>query len=252
MDQRQQALKALGIVPQFDVLYPELSVKEHLQMYAGLKGVARKDNLTWALYIAKKVSLGGDLFDKPCKNLSGGMKRRLSIAIALLSNPKILFLDEPTTGLDPDMKRSIWDIVEQMREGRCIILTTHAMDEAEALCNRIGIMAQGSLKCIGTPSHLRQRYGSTFELTFTISQSTGDLDAFLNEYTDSAIRVSSYGQTRVYTMDKAHMDLTSLFTMILKGQDEGFYTEWGISNTTLDEVFCAITAESEGVLDNEY
>jgi ABC-type multidrug transport system ATPase subunit len=254
VDQRQDALKQLGIVPQFDVLYPNLSVKEHLQMYAAIKGVVNKDNLNWALHIAEKVALGGDLFDKPSKNLSGGMKRRLSIAIALLSDPKILFLDEPTTGLDPDMKRSIWEIVERMREGRCIILTTHAMDEAEALCDRIGIMAQGSLKCVGTPSHLRQRYGSTFELTFTVSLSedSNALDEFLKTYSTTATLVSAFGQTRVFTMDKDQMDLTSLFTMLLKGQEDNFYTEWGISNTSLDEVFCAITAASEGANTNEF
>jgi ABC-type multidrug transport system ATPase subunit len=255
VEQRKQALNELGIVPQFDVLYPELSVKEHLQMYAAVKGVVRQENLMWATHIANKVSLAGELFNKPCKNLSGGMKRRLSIAIALLSNPKILFLDEPTTGLDPDMKRSIWEIVEHMRHGRCIILTTHAMDEAETLCNRIGIMANGSLKCIGTPAHLRKRYGSTFELTFTIAPSAdvdGNLDGFLKEFSETATCVSAFGQTRVYTMDKDQMDLASLFTMILKGQAEGLYSEWGISNTSLDEVFCAITAESEGAQANEF
>ena len=248
--QRQQVLKEIGIVPQFDVLYPELSVSEHLQMYAGLKGVTNKDNLEWALYIAKKVALGGELFHRPCKNLSRDMKQRLSIAIALLSNPKILFLDEPTTGLDPAMKRSIWEIIEQLQENRCIVLTTHAMDEAEALCTRVGIMVQGRLKCIGTPLQLQKRYGGTFELVFTQSQSKRDLDDFLNHFSKSAKCVSSFGQTLVYTIDNTHMDLTSLFTMVLQGKDQGLYSEWGISNTLLEEVLCAVLAESEDVFES--
>lgn len=250
MYQRQEVLKEIGIVHQFDILYPELSVSEHLQMYGGLKGVTKKDSLEWALYIAKKVALGGELFHRPCKNLSGGMKRRLSIAIALLSNPKILFLDEPTTGLDPAMKQSIWEIIEQMQENRCIVLTTHAMDEAEALCTRVGIMAEGRLKCIGTLLQLQKRYGGTFELTFMGSQSKRDLDDFLNHFSESAKCVSSFGQTLVYTIDNTCMDLTSLLTMILQGKDQGLYSGWGISNTSLDEVFCAVLAESEGVFES--
>ena len=187
------------------------------------------------------------------------MKRRLSIAIALLSNPAILFLDEPTTGLDPEMKRLIWSIIHSLKhdassqDQKCIILTTHAMDEAEALCDRIGIMTQGVFKCIGNQTALRNRYGATFELTFTVSNTTAaataddSLQVYLSQTCTSVHCVSAYGQTRVYTIDKSNVEMGSLFAMLCAGQESGLYTEWGISNTSLDEVFCAITAESEGV-----
>ena len=157
--------------------------------------------------------------------------------------------------LDPEMKRSIWNIIERMRQDRCVILTTHAMDEAEALCTRIGIMAAGSRKCIGTQQELRARYGSTYELTFTVPKGTPaestKLEKFLKKHGASATAVSSFGETRVFTVDKADLDLADLFEVILKGKKKNLYTEWGINNTSLDEVFIAITAESEGVVAGE-
>ena len=149
------------------------------------------------------------------------------------------------------MKRSIWNIIERMRQDRCVILTTHAMDEAEALCTRIGIMAQGSLQCIGTQQELRERYGSTYELTFTVPKGTPKADTkllkFLKKNGPSTTLISSFGETRVFTVDKTDMELTDLFEVIIRGRNKKLYTEWGINNTSLDEVFIAITAESEGV-----
>ena len=149
------------------------------------------------------------------------------------------------------MKRSIWNIIEKMRQDRCVILTTHAMDEAEALCTRIGIMAQGSLKCIGSQKELRERYGSTYELTFTVPKGTDKSDSalhqFLLQHCPSAATVSSFGETRVFTVDKSDMELADLFETILEAQSKKLFTEWGINNTSLDEVFIAITSESEGV-----
>lgn len=83
------------------------------------------------------------------KELSGGMKRRLSVAISLVGDPKIVFLDEPSTGLDPENRRHLWEIISKCREKRAMMLTTHSMEEADVLCNRIGIVANGVLRCIG-------------------------------------------------------------------------------------------------------
>jgi len=250
--ERGAALSKLGIVPQFDVYYPELTVRQHLMLYAAMKGVKSSKQDSWARSVAATVGLGSeDLFHRQASALSGGMRRRLSIAVALLSKPSCLFLDEPTTGLDPEMKRSIWNIIERMRQDRCVILTTHAMDEAEALCTRIGIMAQGSLKCIGSQKELRERYGSTYELTFTVPKGTDksnrSLRRFLLKRCPSTTTVSSFGDTRVFTVNKSDIDLADLFEMIIKAQSKKLYTEWGINNTSLDEVFIAITSESEGV-----
>ena len=98
------------------------------------------------------------------RELSGGMKRRLSLGIALIGEPPIVFLDEPTTGLDPKNKREIWDILSHCKENRCMILTTHLMDEAETLCDRIGIILKGKLRCLGSQYKLKADYGKGFKL----------------------------------------------------------------------------------------
>jgi ABC-type multidrug transport system ATPase subunit len=100
------------------------------------------------------------------KKLPLGMKRRLSIAISLVANPKIVFLDEPTTGLDPETRRQLWNILQDCKNDkrRAIILTTHSMEEADVLCNRIGIVSDGILKCIGTQHRLKTLYGGGYHL----------------------------------------------------------------------------------------
>jgi len=251
VNERMDALEQLGIVPQFDVLYDDLTVCEHLEIYAQMKGVNSSQIKLWAQCIAELVSLSNlDLYLRKAKELSGGMKRRLSIGISLLSHPKVLFLDEPTTGLDPDVKRSIWNIVESMRHDRCILLTTHAMDEAEALCDRIGIMAKGSLLCIGSQNHLRSRYGDSFELSFTTTSSSSNevssqLQSFLEQHFSNVVKTSSYGRSHVFTISRENVDLTTLFDVVISGQSDGLYKEWGIGQSSLDEIFCKITAESE-------
>jgi len=106
--------------------------------------------------------------------LSGGMRRRLSIAIALMGNPSVIFLDEPTTGLDPGTRRDIWDIIEREKTaGRCIVITTHSMEEADALCTKIGIMTNGTLKVIGSSQHLKSRHGEGFKMVVVANEGVG-------------------------------------------------------------------------------
>lgn len=97
------------------------------------------------------------------------MKRRLSLGISIVGNPSIVFLDEPTTGLDPENKRQIWDILAGCKENKCMILTTHLMEEAEVLTDRIGIIVNGSLKCLGTQYKLKKVYGKGFKLVINLT-----------------------------------------------------------------------------------
>jgi ABC-2 type transport system ATP-binding protein len=122
----------------------------------------RRRNIdTWLEYVELQ-----DRRDDKVKTLSGGMKRRLQIARALLHNPKILFLDEPTVGLDPQTRRRLWEIIQRLnQQGMTMLLTTHYMDEVEYLCNRIGVMDQGKLIELGTLEQLRQRHGQGIIMT---------------------------------------------------------------------------------------
>lgn len=98
------------------------------------------------------------------ESYSGGMRRRLSVAVALIGNPKLVILDEPTTGMDRITRRHVWDIIENTKKGRAIFLTTHTMEEADILSDRIGIMAKGRLRCIGTSIRLKSKFGTGFML----------------------------------------------------------------------------------------
>eukprot|EP01015_Nassula_variabilis_P027738 TRINITY_DN5724_c0_g1_i2.p1 TRINITY_DN5724_c0_g1~~TRINITY_DN5724_c0_g1_i2.p1 ORF type:complete len:166 (-),score=33.72 TRINITY_DN5724_c0_g1_i2:39-536(-) len=105
--------------------------------------------------------------DNLVKTFSGGMKRRLSVAISTIGEPEIIILDEPTTGMDPKNRRKIWDLIHKLKKGRVILLTTHAMEEADALSDRIAVIVDGSLKCIGTPLYLKSTFGEGYRLTLT-------------------------------------------------------------------------------------
>ncbi|RUP48908.1 hypothetical protein BC936DRAFT_143659 [Jimgerdemannia flammicorona] len=158
--------RSIGVCPQHDILWDDLTVGEHLYFYARLKGVPPNREQQVVQQSLQTVSLV-PFENRLSKGLSGGEKRRLSIAIALIADPSVVFLDEPTTGLDPEMRRLIWTIVNEAKQGRTIVLTTHSMEEAEVLCNRIGIMAKGTLRCIGNQLRLKEVYGRGFKLTFT-------------------------------------------------------------------------------------
>ncbi|XP_078148271.1 ATP-binding cassette A1 isoform X2 [Carex rostrata] len=160
------ARRRIGYCPQFDALLEFLTVREHLELYARIKGVPE----SCLNDIVNQKLMEFDLWkssDKPSYSLSGGNKRKLSVAIAMIGNPPIVILDEPSTGMDPIAKRFMWDVISRIstRQGKtAIILTTHSMNEAQALCTRIGIMVGGQLRCIGSSQHLKSRFGNYLEL----------------------------------------------------------------------------------------
>ncbi|NVN92922.1 MAG: ABC transporter ATP-binding protein [Desulfuromonadales bacterium] len=152
------AIKSLvGVVPQENNLDRDLSVEENLHIYGMLH---RVKNLSHRIdEVLAEVELS-DRRDSVVTSLSGGMKRRLIIARSLLSDPAALFFDEPSIGLDPQIRRQLWEIVRRTaRSGRTVLLTTHYIEEADALCDRIGILAKGKLIALGSPAALREMVG---------------------------------------------------------------------------------------------
>ena len=151
---KTQAVKEkINVSPQETAVARNLTVKENLELIAGIYGSDKKAAKEKADEMLKSFSLTEVSKDK-AKTLSGGMQRRLSIAMALISDPQILFLDEPTLGLDVIARRELWAIIKKLKGKVTIILTTHYMEEAEALSDRIAIMAKGSLKAVGTAEEL--------------------------------------------------------------------------------------------------
>jgi ABC-type multidrug transport system ATPase subunit len=131
--------------------------------YSRLKGIDPTKEFEFSMKALDDVYLGKFSHFK-IRNLSGGMRRRLSVAICLIGNPKIVYLDEPTTGLDPENRRQLWDILGEQRGKRAIILTTHSMEEADVLCQRIGIVTDGILRCVAPQVRLKTIYGEGYHL----------------------------------------------------------------------------------------
>ena len=151
--------KQLGFCPQFSALFPLITVWEHLILYARLYGCSAEAANQRATLYMEKMGIA-QYRNVASKKLSGGTQRKLSVAIAMLGNPKAMLLDEPSSGMDPATRRFLWDVVREHSAGRVTILTTHSMEEADALCSRIGIMTSGKLRCVGSPQHLKSKFGT--------------------------------------------------------------------------------------------
>lgn len=161
---RQQIREILNVSPQETAIAPNLSVKENLNFMAGVYQIKNKQEKINELIKLFKLD---DVLNQKAKTLSGGWQRKVSIAISLINDPQILFLDEPTLGLDVIARRELWNIIEQLKGKITIILTTHYMEEAESLSDRIGIMANGSLIDLGTSEELIKKVNAkNFEDAF--------------------------------------------------------------------------------------
>ena len=153
----RELLGRIGYMAQTDALYDALSGQENLKFYGLMKGINRKEIDEQVAYVANVVDLTKDL-NKRVSGYSGGMMRRLSLAIALIGKPDLLILDEPTVGIDPALRRQIWAELGRIRdEGRSILITTHVMDEAE-LCGRVALLLDGKVMAFDAPAVLEQQY----------------------------------------------------------------------------------------------
>ncbi|KAF5203556.1 Abc transporter a family protein, partial [Thalictrum thalictroides] len=256
--------KIIGVCPQFDILWDALSGKEHLHLFASIKGLPPSSIKSVAENSLAEVKLT-EAVNMRSGSYSGGMKRRLSVAIALIGDPKLVILDEPTTGMDPITRRHVWDIIENAKKGRAIVLTTHSMEEADILADRIAIMAKGKLRCIGTSIRLKSRFGTGFIANVSFTGSTpGQTPANVNGY---AVAATGPRHEAVKQFFKSHLDVVpkeenkAFLTYVIPHEKEGLLTnffaelqdrerEFGISDiqlglTTLEEVFLNIAKKAE-------
>jgi ATP-binding cassette subfamily A (ABC1) protein 3 len=145
-------------------------VREHLAIYASLKAVKKELRQPMVEKALRDMDLTS-YADIRANNLSGGNKRKMSVAMALLGNPPLVFLDEPSTGVDPQAKRFMWNIVSKIStlgKRSAVIITTHSMEEAEALCTKMGIMVSGEFKCFGSSQHIKDKFGTGYEVEVKI------------------------------------------------------------------------------------
>ncbi|TMW55619.1 hypothetical protein Poli38472_010501 [Pythium oligandrum] len=237
----------MGICPQHDVLFNDLTVEEHLKLFGTMKNVPPQSLREELDKIIRDVGLT-EKRKVQAKNLSGGQKRKLSVALAFIGDSKLVFLDEPTSGMDPYSRRFTWNLLQRNRDDRVIVLTTHFMDEADILGDRIAIMADGQLCCAGSSLFLKNRYGAGYNLTM-IKAPHCDVEGvgrFLRKYVTDVKCLSSYGSEVVYQLPSA---ASGTFPTMLQALDQQMRTlgiqQYGVSVTTLEEVFLRIARDRE-------
>jgi ABC-type multidrug transport system ATPase subunit len=153
----------MGICPQHNILWGELTAESHQYFFGRLKG--QKGN---ALRAEVKKNLEAvnlampNLKNRGAAGFSGGMQRRLSVANSIIGNPSVVYMDEPSTGLDPASRRQLWDVISKAKRDKSVILTTHSMEEADVLCDQLGIMSGGRLLCLGPAYDLKRRFGKGY------------------------------------------------------------------------------------------
>ncbi|KAM8777566.1 LOW QUALITY PROTEIN: phospholipid-transporting ATPase ABCA3-like [Rhynchonycteris naso] len=237
--QMVQIRKSLGLCPQQDLLFNYLTVSEHLYFYCVIKGIPRKrypmeaDRMLSAFNLMEKR----DAFSK---SLSGGMKRQLSIIIALMGDSKVVILDEPTAGMDSTSRKATWDLLRQYKQDRTILLTTHYMDEADVLGDRIAIMMNGSLQCCGSSLFLRKIYGVGYHLVMVKDShcNVEEISKLIHCHAPSAILKENFKNELSFILPKEDThSFEALFTDLEDRQKELGIASFGVSITTMDEVF---------------
>uniref|UniRef100_G1RC37 ATP-binding cassette sub-family A member 2 n=1 Tax=Nomascus leucogenys TaxID=61853 RepID=G1RC37_NOMLE len=209
-----QVQQSLGYCPQCDALFDELTAREHLQLYTRLRGISWKDEARVVKWALEKLELT-KYADKPAGTYSGGNKRKLSTAIALIGYPAFIFLDEPTTGMDPKARRFLWNLIlDLIKTGRSVVLTSHSMEECEALCTRLAIMVNGRLRCLGSIQHLKNRFGDGYMITVRTksSQSVKDVVRFFNRNFPEAMLKERHHTKVQYQLKSEHISLAQVFS----------------------------------------
>uniref|UniRef100_A0A0D6R137 ABC transporter domain-containing protein n=1 Tax=Araucaria cunninghamii TaxID=56994 RepID=A0A0D6R137_ARACU len=248
----------MGVCPQFDTLWDALSSYEHLSLFGSIKGIPPAVIKDEAETLLLQVKLS-HVANVRAGSYSGGMKRRLSVAIALIGNPKLIFLDEPTSGMDPITRRHVWDIIESAKSGRAIVLTTHSMEEADILSDRIAIMARGKLRCIGTSIHLKSCFGTGYIVNVCLHKASpgsslgtednglhsGPVKRFFKDLLNVEPKEENKSYiTFVIPRDKEEK-LKDFFAELQDKTEELGISDIQLSLTTLEEVFLSISKQAE-------
>ncbi|KAF5917731.1 hypothetical protein HPG69_013568 [Diceros bicornis minor] len=281
----------LGVCPQHNVLFDMLTVEEHIWFYARLKGLSEKHVKAEMEQMALDVGLPPSKLKSKTSQLSGGMQRKLSVALAFVGGSKVVILDEPTAGVDPYSRRGIWELLLKYRQGRTIILSTHHMDEADILGDRIAIISHGKLCCVGSSLFLKNQLGTGYYLTLVKKDVESSLSSCRNSSStvsylkkeDSVSQSSSdAGLGSDHESDTLTIDVSAISNLIRKhvaearlvedigheltyvlpyeAAKEGAFVElfheiddrlsdlgissYGISETTLEEIFLKVAEES--------
>ncbi|CAF2071729.1 unnamed protein product [Rotaria magnacalcarata] len=246
----------IGYCPQFDWLVDHLNVRETLTLFARLKGLTSAD--INEIHMTMIQCFGLDTNEnQQVQNLSGGNKRKLSASLAFMANPTLIFLDEPTTGLDAAAKRKVWNVIRTARDaGLTIIMTSHSMEECEALCTKIGIMKAGQFLCLGSLQHLKNRFGNGYVVQVKVSIDKLNRIKDELEFTLPGIKIEDekngmlFCHVPVSTIPTDHVHTTShtynlanVFEFFNQKKENNDIESYSLTQTTLEQIFVSLTSD---------
>lgn len=246
-----KVLQRVGYCPQFDALIDLMTGRELLTMYARLRGVPENQISNVINVLAKNLTFD-KYMDRVTKTYSGGNKRKLSTALALVGDPPLVFLDEPSSGMDPIARRMLWDYLSKViSSGKSIVITSHSMEECEALCTRIAIMVNGQFKCLGSSQHLKNKFGEGYTLIARvggINQNTDALREFIeNTFPGSVLKDIHQGYVHYQLITEKHWP--DLFGVMEEVKNELNIEDYSLSQTTLEQIFLNFT-RSQRIVDD--
>eukprot|EP00457_Paulinella_chromatophora_P000191 gb/GEZN01000191.1/.p1 GENE.gb/GEZN01000191.1/~~gb/GEZN01000191.1/.p1 ORF type:complete len:1907 (-),score=328.53 gb/GEZN01000191.1/:145-5865(-) len=249
-----QVRSLMGYCPQFDALHLNLTAVENLEFYGRIRGVRETHLREMVDYLIDRLNLL-KWANKSVRTYSGGNKRKLSVAVALIGDPPAVFLDEPSTGIDPVSRRFMWDFISQTMAHRAVMLTTHSMEECEALCTRIGIIGNGELQCIGSAQHLKGRFGETVQIEVsTGTRTVDDVRDFILKSFPGAKEIECFGSKAKFSLpssaktgsgERESLSLAQIFRMLEVRKREFGICEYSVGQTTLEQVFLAFSKEDQ-------
>lgn len=215
-------------------------------MYGRLRGVPSQYLEPMVDNLLQRLGLG-QYADRVCDSYSGGNKRKLSVAIALVGDPPAVLMDEPSTGMDPGAKRFLWDLIQKqvVDSGHTVILTSHSMEECEALCTRIGIMTAGRLRCLGTVQHLKNRFGAGYCLDMRVQPAcANDAVSFVQRQCPTSQLLNRTADRLSFSIPQQGLDLPALFAAVEGNRSTLQIEDYSLSQTTLEQVFVALAQQN--------
>uniref|UniRef100_A0A671T656 ABC transporter domain-containing protein n=1 Tax=Sinocyclocheilus anshuiensis TaxID=1608454 RepID=A0A671T656_9TELE len=234
----------IGYCPQFDAVLDHMTGQETLSMYARLRGIPEKYVTACVENVLRSLLLEPHA-DKLVRSFSGGNKRKLSAGMALIGGPPVIFLDEPSTGMDPVARRLLWDAITRTREsGKAVIITSHSMEECEALCTRLAVMVNGQFKCLGSPQHLKSKFGSGYTLLAKVRVETEleemDLQLFKDfiesTFPGSLLKDEHQGMVHYHLTDKT-LTWAQVFGVLETAKEKYSIEDYCVSQISLEQVF---------------
>ncbi|CAG9563738.1 unnamed protein product [Danaus chrysippus] len=248
--QKSQMRKLLGLCPQHNLFFPDLTIQEHVIFFTMLKGSSYQEAKQSSAKLLKQLGLG-EKMDANSSDLSGGMKRRLQLACALAGDAAVLILDEPTSGLDIETRRELWDLLLSLRGSRTVLLSTHFMEEADALGDRVAALHSGRLVCYATTMHLKKAIGTGYRLsviTVDVPREASITSLITSHVPDATLKEQTLNSLSYNLPSKDTSRFPKLFNSLESKKSELGINFIGVGISTLEEVFLKLCSDTSAGL----